>query len=120
MLTHDTSPDYCDTLDPDSEPVVQVDSLPCAASPDALPHVARGKRPSELADAPVQPVFGKFVSVAQAAALLRVSSRRVRALISAGWLRADKDVSGCWRIRRSDLKAVSIRLPGRPRKSPNQ
>jgi excisionase family DNA binding protein len=59
---------------------------------------------------------GQYLTVAQAAVDLGVSPRRVRALVSAGWLRAKHVNPRLILIRRSNLKYVSVRSPGRPRK----
>jgi excisionase family DNA binding protein len=49
----------------------------------------------------------------QAAAALGITPRRVLALIQSGRLPAVK-VGRDWIIKSSDLKLVSIRIPGRP------
>lgn len=54
--------------------------------------------------------------MAEAAESLGVSSRRVRALISDGRLRAHR-VGALWMIGRSDLNQVRERKPGRPKGS---
>ena len=116
MLDYDPSfadaPDVSDV--PDlvvSRPLVQSDSL---LGDDVSPQLpARSKRPSECG-APVAPECGTFVTVAQAAVRLGVSPRRVRALIQAGWLEATRANARLLLIRRSALRAVAVRLPGRP------
>ena len=55
----------------------------------------------------------KFISVTQAAEMLRVSGRRVRALIAAKRLPAQQ-IGGVWIINATDLKLVRERKPGRP------
>lgn len=74
----------------------------------------RGKRPSELPGAPVAAVHGQYLTVAQAAVVLKVSPRRVRALVTAGALRARAVNPRLLLIRRADLKYVAVRSPGRP------
>ncbi len=57
----------------------------------------------------------KWLSVREAAESLGISERRVRQLIDAGSLRAQK-ISGSWVVGQSDLNMVRNRKPGRPRK----
>ena len=54
-----------------------------------------------------------MITVSQAAQELKITGRRVRALITAGRLRAQK-VGDIWVIAEADLDAVRIRKPGRP------
>jgi excisionase family DNA binding protein len=56
-----------------------------------------------------------LLTVAQAADLLGISPQRVRQLISAGRLKAEK-AGRDWLIDPPDLEAVRERKPGRPRK----
>ncbi len=56
-----------------------------------------------------------LVSVAQVAVELGVTPCRVRALIKAGRLRAHKPWGRDWAIQASDVDAVRVRRPGRPR-----
>ena len=56
-----------------------------------------------------------MLSTIQAAAALGISPRRVLALIESGRLPAKK-LARDWIIKKSDLKLVSIRKPGRPKK----
>jgi site-specific DNA-methyltransferase (adenine-specific) len=58
--------------------------------------------------------MGNLLTVVQAASELGVSTQRVRALIAAKRLRAEK--VGTWVITRSALDLVRVRKPGRPRK----
>lgn len=55
------------------------------------------------------------LTTAEAAEALGVTPQRVRALIAAGRLKADK-VGRDWLIAPPDLEAVRIRRSGRPRK----
>ena len=57
----------------------------------------------------------KFISVKQAAERLGVSDRRVRALIVAKRLPAQR-IGGVWIIDAKALKLVKERKPGRPPK----
>ena len=57
--------------------------------------------------------MAKYISVKQAAEMLGVSGRRVRALIAAKRLPAQQ-IGGVWIINAKDLKLVSERKPGRP------
>ena len=50
----------------------------------------------------------------EAAVILNISPRRVRALIRAGRLPAEKHGRD-WAIKPEDLKLVKVRKPGRPR-----
>ncbi|RYG99905.1 MAG: DNA-binding protein [Alphaproteobacteria bacterium] len=63
----------------------------------------------EDGDAPEKPL-----TVAQAASALKVSPRRVNALITSGRLKAEK-FGAAWMIQPSDLIEVLDRKPGRPR-----
>jgi excisionase family DNA binding protein len=54
-----------------------------------------------------------FVTTAEAAEILGVSDRRVRALIEAGRLPVEK-LFGKYLIRKTDLTRVEERTPGRP------
>ena len=56
-----------------------------------------------------------MLSVAQAARSLGVNKSRVRALIKAGHLTAQK-VGGAWVIQERALDRVKVRKPGRPAK----
>ena len=75
----------------------------------------RSKRPSELPGASVPSPAGQWLTVAQAAVELKVTPRRVRALVSAGWLKARAVNPRLILIRRSDLGVVRVRYPGRPK-----
>ena len=116
MLDYD--PSFTDAPALDDMPVLPV-LRPVADSPallgaDVSPQLpARPKRLSECGG-PVAPECGSFVTVAQAAVRLGVSPRRVRALIAAGWLEASRANARLLLIRRSALRAVAVRLPGRP------
>jgi excisionase family DNA binding protein len=55
------------------------------------------------------------ISVTEAAKLLKISRRRVNALIAAGRLPARK-IGSYYAIRKRDLAKVKDRKPGRPRK----
>ncbi len=55
----------------------------------------------------------KFLTVAEVGKELKISPRRVRALIGSGKLRAEK-IGRDWLIRPPALKAVRVRKPGRP------
>lgn len=57
-----------------------------------------------------------LLTTQQVAAELGVKPRRVCALIAAGKLPAERAGQRVYLIKRSDLKAVQIRKPGRPRK----
>jgi len=57
------------------------------------------------------------MTVSGVAAKLHVSERRVREYIGSGRLRARRDGRSWW-IEPDDLKALRIRAPGRPRKTP--
>jgi len=57
----------------------------------------------------------KLITVKQASKNLKVSDRRVRALIQAGRLPAQK-IGRDWIINEKDLKKVMDRKPGRPKK----
>jgi excisionase family DNA binding protein len=57
----------------------------------------------------------RVITVADAAHLLKVSPRRVRALIQAGRLPAER-IGRDWLIKAIDLWAVETRAPGRPKK----
>ena len=63
---------------------------------------------------PVNPKY-EMISTNEAAKELGVTSIRVRALISAGRLPAQK-IGRDWIIHRSDLDLVRVRKPGRPSK----
>lgn len=54
-----------------------------------------------------------MISTKQAARILGVSPRRVRALITSGRLPA-KMVGRDWLIEKPDLERVMVRKPGRP------
>ena len=58
---------------------------------------------------------GEMISTNEAAKELGVTSIRVRALISAGRLPAQK-IGRDWIIHSSDLDLVRVRKPGRPSK----
>lgn len=60
-----------------------------------------------------------MLNTRQAAQALGISPRRVLALIQSGRLPAIK-VGRDWVINKSDLKLVSIRRPGRPKKEGEQ
>lgn len=62
------------------------------------------------------PVGFRVLTVSQAAERLAVSGRRVRALITAGRLPAQRMGLG-WLINEQDLQRVATRLPGRPRRA---
>lgn len=55
-----------------------------------------------------------MLSTAQAARILGVNESRVRALINAKRLKAEK-VSGVWVIQERALKKVKVRKPGWPK-----
>lgn len=55
-----------------------------------------------------------LLTAKEAAAELGLSPQRVRALIADGRLKAEKFGERALMIKRSDLKAVQIRKPGRP------
>ena len=57
-----------------------------------------------------------MLTTTEAADLMGVTPRRVRALITSGRLRARK-VGRDWQIRRADAQNLE-RKPGRPRKEP--
>ncbi len=59
---------------------------------------------------------GTFLTIREVAAKLGVSERRVRALIQAGRLKAQR-AGWTWLIRPKDLAAVRTRRPGRPPKT---
>ncbi len=52
----------------------------------------------------------------EAAEILNISPRRVRALIHAGRLPAEKHGRD-WAIKPADLELVKVRKPGRPKKT---
>ena len=54
------------------------------------------------------------ITVAQAARELRISARRVRALIDSAKLPAVRFGERAWMIARADLELVRDRKPGRP------
>jgi excisionase family DNA binding protein len=58
---------------------------------------------------------GEMISTNDAAKELNITAMRVRALISAGRLPAQK-IGRDWIIRRVDLDFVRVRKPGRPPK----
>ena len=58
----------------------------------------------------------KLINTKEASKLLGVNGQRVRALIAAGRLPAQK-VGRDWVIRERDLAKVADRKPGRPRKN---
>lgn len=60
-----------------------------------------------------------MLTTTQAAAILKVSRRRVVALISAKRLPAEK-LGRDWLIRPEDLDIVKVRRPGRPRAIQNR
>jgi excisionase family DNA binding protein len=63
-------------------------------------------------------IYGvRLLTTADAGKLLGVSSRRVLALIRSGSLKAEK-AGRDWLIDPRDLKAVRVRTPGRPKKTP--
>lgn len=55
-----------------------------------------------------------LLSVAEVARLLKVSPRRVRAMVEAGRLPAVRFGRRAWAIRLQDLAGVMDRRPGRP------
>ena len=57
----------------------------------------------------------KLLSTAQAAKILGVNDSRVRQLILAGRLPAQK-IGGNWIVYEKDLSKVADRKPGRPKK----
>lgn len=59
-----------------------------------------------------------IISTRQAAKILQVSDRRIRALIESGKLKATKVNNFMWIINERDLDKVKDRRSGRPRKSP--
>jgi excisionase family DNA binding protein len=59
----------------------------------------------------------RLLSVNEAASLLRISPARVRALIGAGRLPAEK-VGWAWIIRPANLEKIRVRTVGRPPKAP--
>jgi excisionase family DNA binding protein len=56
-----------------------------------------------------------YISVSEAAKILKISRQRVLQLIKEGRLTATK-VANAYLIQRADLAAVENRKPGRPRK----
>ena len=56
-----------------------------------------------------------LLSTAEAAAELGVSTARIRALIDAGRLKAERLGVRSWVIAMKDLEAVRVRIPGRPK-----
>ena len=58
----------------------------------------------------------KIITADQAGEILKISDRRVRALIQAGRLPAQK-IGGGWIINEKDLERVKHRKPGRPKKT---
>ena len=60
------------------------------------------------------PPLKDVISTAEAAKELKVSARRVVAMITAGQLPATQ-FGGSYAIRRVDLKLVKDRKPGRPK-----
>jgi excisionase family DNA binding protein len=58
----------------------------------------------------------EYLTVQQAAEILRVTSRRVQAMIAAGQLPATR-FGRAFAIRRADLALVAERRPGRPAKA---
>lgn len=58
-----------------------------------------------------------YITVSQAAEILGVSARRVRAMITAGQLPAMRINPRLYLIRRPDLARVRDRRPGRPKGS---
>lgn len=59
-----------------------------------------------------------WITVSEAAVILGIGEQRVRDLINAGRLKAEKvgeGRRGYWLIRPEDLKEVANRKPGRPR-----
>jgi len=61
----------------------------------------------------------KYIDTGEAAKRLKVTRRRVQALIAAGRLRAVR-LGRDWLIEPADLAAVRNRKPGRPRKPRGQ
>jgi excisionase family DNA binding protein len=57
-----------------------------------------------------------ILTTKQAAQELGLTERRIRALIGAGRLKADRFGQRSHAIRRSDLDAVRVRKPGRPQR----
>jgi len=57
-----------------------------------------------------------MLSVTQAARILNVNTSRVRALIRANRIKAEK-VGGVWVMQRRALESVKVRKAGRPKKS---
>ncbi len=58
----------------------------------------------------------RIITVTDAAYLLKVSPRRVRAMITAGQLPAER-LGRDWLIKAVDLWQVENRTPGRPKKA---
>jgi excisionase family DNA binding protein len=56
-----------------------------------------------------------LLSTSQAAKLLGISAKRVRVLVAAGRLKAQK-IGNSWVIPQESLRAVRVRKPGRPRR----
>jgi excisionase family DNA binding protein len=57
-----------------------------------------------------------MLSVTQAARILKVNTSRVRALIRADRIKAEK-VGGVWVMQRKALEAVKARTAGRPKRN---
>jgi len=55
------------------------------------------------------------LTTTEAATILNITPRRVRALIKAGRLPAEKHGRD-WAIKSEDLELVKVRKPGRPKK----
>ena len=61
----------------------------------------------------------KELTTKQTAEILNITPRRVRALIRAGRLPAEKHGRD-WAVKLEDLELVKVRKPGRPAKSPEE
>jgi excisionase family DNA binding protein len=57
-----------------------------------------------------------LITTTEAAVELKITRRRIIALITAGRLKASR-MGRDWMIDQSDLKAVRVRKPGRPKGS---